>query len=75
MVRESERPTGRDVTASIDERGRLTIKQTDRKALGIDGQTALLDLKVTVLELEPDHAPAMNTDGGAEPDEDGGGHA
>lgn len=74
MVEESERTTGRDVTASIDERGRLTIKQTDRKALGIDGKNALLDLKVTVLEVEP---PAcLNTDGGADPDEDGeGDHA
>lgn len=43
-------PTGRDVTATIDERGRLTIKEDDRKALGINGQRALLDLHVEVLE-------------------------
>lgn len=53
--------SGRDVTATVDERGRLTIKEDDRKALGIEGERALLDLHAVVLEtgLEP-----KRTDGG-----------
>lgn len=42
----------RDCTAVMDERGRLTIKEDDRKALGIDGERVLLDLHVRVLETD-----------------------
>jgi len=55
-----ERFSGRDVTATIDERGRMTIKRDDRKALGIDGKTAVLDLHVQVLEVQSNQ---MNGDG------------
>lgn len=58
--------SGRDVTAVIDSRGRLSIKQTDRKALGIDGERALLDLTVSVLEK---NVPKKRTDGGQPTDE------
>lgn len=53
--------SGRDVTAVIDERGRLTIKESDRKALGIHGERALLDMNVSVLEISPQK---KRTDGG-----------
>lgn len=59
-----ERYSGRDITATVDERGRLTIKEDDRKALGIEGERALLDLHVQVLETDVEQKRA---DGG-EPD-------
>lgn len=42
----------RDVAATVDDRGRLTIDSDVRKALGIDGLKALLDMKIRVVETE-----------------------
>lgn len=39
-------------TVEIDEDGRLTIPKPSRKKLGIDGENALLDLDVEVIDVE-----------------------
>lgn len=38
----------------MDDRGRLTIKEDDRIALGIEGMRALLDMKIRVLKTDVD---------------------
>lgn len=44
----------RDCAATMDDRGRLTIKEDDRIALGIEGMRALLDMKIRVLKTDVD---------------------
>jgi len=45
---------GRDVPLEVDARGRTTVPIGDRKALGIDGNQAILDCEVEVLEVQDD---------------------
>jgi len=41
-------------TAKVDEKGRFTISEDARNALGIDGRKAILQVSVDVLKLIPE---------------------
>ncbi|MCX2819565.1 hypothetical protein EGH25_09415 [Haladaptatus sp. F3-133] len=40
-------------TVEMDEKGRIVIPQAVRKSLGVDGENAILELEVSVVE-QPD---------------------